>query len=604
VPVRIVETMSSQDTDPEEGLVASLVPVSIRERFARKFLSTVVVVMLVTAAIGGILFWGVTGALGSQVDERVESTAQLQSDQIENWLEGIERQTRLRAEAPMYQTGSTEEIQLELSAETLEDDIVAVHYLDTRSGEIKASTTAEVRGTNLRQSSVPWASEHFETVSSRTDVGSTVYLADQPYSSPADGSRVIALVTAPSKNTQHLVVVEAAVGSRVSNFQQTSADAYTSIHGTEKLVYDGNGGEASVPATLGDGTNVTTANGEVVGKASVEGTNWTLVSHVPTGSAFAVRNLVGVLTGVLFLVPLLLLGAVAVVVGRRTGSDLQRLTEKAEAMERGTLDIELERQRADEIGRLTAAFDSMREELREKISDAEGARKEAEVARAEAVEMSHHLQRQAETYSETMQKCASGDLTQRMEHDDENDAMDRIACEFNDMIEELEKTTGQLKSYVDEVEESGSEVEESAHTVRQASEQVAESIQKIAIDADDQRDRLQKLSAAFDALAEDLSVAAESDPELSDRLADVQEMVDELRAVADVSEDMQAEADTISAAAEEQAAELTTVSERANDLQRYAKPLRDILGRFETEAEHEFVFSVGPTGGQMSTDAE
>ncbi len=48
--------MSSQDTDPEEGLVASLVPVSIRERFARKFLSTVVVVMLVTAAIGGILF--------------------------------------------------------------------------------------------------------------------------------------------------------------------------------------------------------------------------------------------------------------------------------------------------------------------------------------------------------------------------------------------------------------------------------------------------------------------------------------------------------------------------------------------------------------------
>ena len=595
--------MSSQDTDPEEGLLASLVPVSIRERFARKFLSTVVIVMLVTAAIGGILFWGVTGTLGTQVNEQVESTAQLQADQIGNWLEGIERQTRLRAEAPMYQTGSTEEIQLELSGTTLEDDIVAVHYVDTRDGKVKASTTAAVRGTNLTQSSVPWASEHFQTVSSRTDVGSTVYLADQPYSSPADGSRVIAFVTAPPKNTQHLVVVEAAVGSRVSNFQQTSADAYTSIHGAERLVYDGNGGGSSMPATL-DGTNVTTADGEVLGKAGVEGTNWTLVSHVPTGSAFAVRNLVGVLTAVLFVVPLLLLGVVAVVIGRRTGRDLQGLTEKAEAMEEGNLDVELERQRADEIGRLTAAFDNMREELETKITDAESARREAEVARAEAIEMRDHLQHRAESYSETMQRCAAGDLTQRLARDDENDAMDRIAREFNEMITELEKTTGQLKSYVDEVEDSGSEVEESANTVRLASEQVAESIQKIAIDADDQRERLQALSAEFDALAEDLSGAVESDPGPAERLADVQATVEELQAVTDVSEEMQAEADTISAAAEEQAAELTTVSERANDLQRYAKPLRDILGRFETEAEHEFVFSVGPTGGQMSTDAE
>jgi hypothetical protein len=41
---------------------------------------------------------------------------------------------------------------------------------------------------------------------------------------------------------------------------------------------------------------------------------------------------------------------------------------------------------------------------------------------------------------------------------------------------------------------------------------------------------------------------------------------------------------------------LTQVSERANDLQRSAQPLRDILERFEREAEHEFDFSVGPTG--------
>ena len=42
----------------------------------------------------------------------------------------------------------------------------------------------------------------------------------------------------------------------------------------------------------------------------------------------------------------------------------------------------------------------------------------------------------------------------------------------------------------------------------------------------------------------------------------------------------------------------------ANELQRYAEPLRDILERFETEEEHEFVFSVGPTGVGASPEAD
>jgi hypothetical protein len=65
-----------------------------------------------------------------------------------------------------------------------------------------------------------------------------------------------------------------------------------------------------------------------------------------------------------------------------------------------------------------------------------------------------------------------------------------------------------------------------------------------------------------------------------------------------------AESQEVAGAAEEQAAELNTVSERANELQRYAEPLRDILERFETDQEHEFVFSVGPTGGAASPDRD
>jgi hypothetical protein len=60
---------------------------------------------------------------------------------------------------------------------------------------------------------------------------------------------------------------------------------------------------------------------------------------------------------------------------------------------------------------------------------------------------------------------------------------------------------------------------------------------------------------------------------------------------------MMAESETVAGAAEEQAAELNEVSSRAEKPKRYAQPLGDILNRFETEAEHEFVFSGGPSQG-------
>jgi uncharacterized phage infection (PIP) family protein YhgE len=102
----------------------------------------------------------------------------------------------------------------------------------------------------------------------------------------------------------------------------------------------------------------------------------------------------------------------------------------------------------------------------------------------------------------------------------------------------------------------------------------------------------------MDGIATELENFAEQHPdtEIGAQLDSIQDIASEINEIADLSEETQSETDNVSAAAEEQAAELNEVSERANDLQRYAQPLRDILGRFETEAEHEFVFSVGPTG--------
>jgi len=235
--------------------------------------------------------------------------------------------------------------------------------------------------------------------------------------------------------------------------------------------------------------------------------------------------------------------------------------------------------------------------------EAEQARKEAERARAEAEEMSNYLQQKAEEYSDIMQQCAAGDLTQRMESDGENESMDRIAVEFNQMLGEIEKTTGQLKSYVDKVDSAGSNVERSAETVRTASTDVVDSIQTISADAEDQKTQLRTISETIDEVAASLEQYAANNPDvdLDSEITRLDEKANELRAAADVTEEIQHETNTVSAAAEEQAAELTEMSGRATDLQRYAQPLRDILDRFDTESEHEFVFSGGPSPGATAS---
>ncbi len=589
------------------GVVARIVPDALRSRFARKFLVGTVLVMLVTAGLGGVLYQGATATLDAQVDEQVGATAQLQAEQLENWIEGLERQTRLRAEAPVYQTGSTEEIRLALAGTDLREEVVAVHYVDTLSGTVEASTDEGTVGTNLTRADVPWARDSFDRVSSVTDVGSRVYVADRPYRSPADETRVMAFVTAPSRNTQHVLVVEAAVDERVSNFHQTSQDAYTSIHGPESTVYDGGTG-TSVPQEISSGsTNLTTAGGEVVGAAPVAGTNWTVLTHVPSGSAFSVRDQVAGAMVALVVVPLLGLGGVALVIGRRTGRSLQRLTTKAEAIEDGDLDVDLERRRADEIGRLTAALDSMREALETRIREARDARKKAEVARQEAVETSQALRETADDYSAVLAAGADGDLTVRMDDREvQNEAMEQIAADFNGMMDSLEQTLGQLDRFASEVEESAEAVDASACTARDAAEEVVESVQATGVDAHEQRKQVQALLDETDDLTATLeqSAAGDDDPVAEEALQYVEEIRAELRNLADALDAATAKSETTAEVVEEQVAKLNEVREQANYLRRYSQPLGQVLDSFETEADREFFFPAGPTPDRPDGDAE
>ena len=583
--------------DENSGLLSRVVPDAVRQRFVRKFFGIVVAAMLLTAGVGVALGVGTTATLNDRVDQQVSSTAGLQADGLEGWIDGLRHQTRTISEAAPFQTGRSDEISAYM-LNRLDDeraDIVAIHYVKISNATVMQSTTTGMAGTVLTGDGTPWAGRA-AAIDSETDAVSNVLVADTPYQSAADET-VVAFISAPPGNTEHVVVVEAALSSR-GEFQQTTENAFTTVHhDAGDLVYGQSHADAPIPeaARGSDASGVAALSNTVVGYAPVEGTSWTVATHVPTGEAYALRNQVGLLVGGLVLVPLLVLGVATAVFGRRTGRALERLTGKAERIEDGDLDVAFDRRRADEIGRLTEAFGNMQSALREEISTAKRAQKEAEVARSEAVEMNDYLQERADEYSEVLSQCAAGDMTVRMEPDGENDSMDRIATDFNEMLAELEKTTGQLKQFSTEVADTGENIESSAYSLKDAAEQIAESVQRVSIDTDEQRARLATVATELDAAAETLEAHSdETDIDLSTPLGNLETAASTLSTVADVTDETAAEAETVAGAAEEQAAELVEVSQQAEKLQRYAAPLGEVLGRFKTDAEREFYFPSGP----------
>ena len=633
------ESADGEGPEPNVAVKAlqAVTPRPIRRSFAIKF---GVVLAIMALSIGGIGL-AATDTISQQTEDRTtqqfENSAAQQADIVEQWVRRQKLSTGLYSTERDWSGGESDTARLTTdlaSVQTGESGVVYAHIVDlTPDGpEVVASTSlssGDPITTNSPRGFLATESDQLDGLDSAGVYKSDTY--------EVDGEQVVGFVSKTSsdvgENRTRFLFLEVSISDLRTSLQSTGPRQTEVVdQNSYRVMVSGNASDTLSPYSTDDASrepireaadlrNTDNASGVIarmgadsqvidepytVGYAPVPDTDWVVVTQAPRSSVFGFVQTVSNWGLIATIAAVLLIGITGTVLGYSTSRAIDRLTGKTERMQEGDLDTTFHTTRIDNIGRLYDGFAEMRDALKEQIDEAERARKEAEVSRAEALEMSNYLQEKADEYSEIMQRCAAGDLTQRMTEDGENESMDRIASEFNEMIEELEKTTGQLKSYVDEVEEAGEEVEQSATTVRKASEQVADSIQRIAVDAEDQKERLQTISETMDGIADELERFAEQHPdtEIGAQLDSIQDIAGELNEIADLSEETQSETDNVSAAAEEQAAELNEVSERANDLQRYAQPLRDILGRFETEAEHEFVFSVGPTGSAGPSASE
>jgi len=649
--------MSGDDSGDRSGsilgrIARTITPGFIRRRFAVKFGIAVLVLGLLVGAVGFAGSEVVKQEFRQEVNDQFASLATSEASSLRQWIQTNSQEAAELSRVPVVQNGGPEEIQSWLDSERSVNNNwgiqVIVHYVDVQNGTILASSDKfgfQGEPTSALNESVVAALERVESgvgvVRSEAYVGeatgsTTMRIAWAKAVTEKDGKAVVYSVTTESFASASLgdqdrsgVTMVVDGRNRIIMEKYGTSDFYQRLQrydqptrpidrsrelgeadATAILMTNSAGGVLS--GSLGNKQSEYQLNDRqyVVGAAKVPGistagmqqtVDWVVITHsnrdVAYGEVESVANitLLGTFVGVL------IIGLFGAVLGRNTATAVDNLKVKAQEMEEGNLDVDFYSPRVDQIGRLYEGFANMRDALKGQIQEAEQARKEAEVSRAEALEMSNYLQEKADEYAQIMQQCGAGDLTRRMEPDGENEAMDRIAGEFNDMIDELEKTTGQLKSFADEVETAGEVVQTSSESVRDASEQVADSIQRISDDAYDQRERLEDISRTVDEVAADIeSFAAEHDVDFRADLDRIEEISSTLSEMVDLSEETMAEAENVAGAAEEQAAELNEVTQRAEDLARYARPLREVLDRFETESEHEFYFPTGPGSGDSN----
>jgi methyl-accepting chemotaxis protein len=633
----------------------------IRKRYARKFAIFGLVIILFVIGIGVVTQGQVSERLSDEKVETVQTNAELEAQSFGAWLAGEKRQVRTLSNHRQLQSENPDAIRegLESELEEMSSEVEALHYVDKDERTITVSTADSLEGTSLDSAEIRWNEDDQFPAESLTDP-TTVY---ESFVYEEGDNPSVALASSVPK-TDDMVVSVIRTNERAEQFSSSITDTRTVVIGgftglilfseerAEVLDSYGGLGEGGVDENTRleervldpdiRNTGSLTTEDDVVGYASVPGTDWVVVKEAPKSEALALQG--DVRSSLILLIGGALFGLVALNLVTALGPmrSLRSLATEGQAIAAGDLSVEIEDEdRIDEVGQVRTSFQDIksyidtaaaqtdaiarqefedpvldeavpgplgeslegtRDDLERSITEIESARKQAEVAQAEAEQLAEYLKEQAESYSDVMQQVGAGDMTQRMESNGGEESMDRIAEEFNEMIIELEKTTGQLQTYVDEVEQAGEEVEVSADTVREASEQVADSIQKISDDAYGQKDRLENVAGMMDDLVADLETAAgQPDVDIDDELATMRDIAREVNEVVDLTDDMMAESQQVAGAAQEQAAELNQVHERADDLQRYAEPLRDILERFETDQEHEFVFSVGPTGGNHSS---
>ncbi len=543
----------------------------------RKVAASTLVVLVVVGGFAAFVTVDVTAQLHEQRQDQLASVAGEEAESLSVYFDKkAERSVLLSQNADLVGDPAPTEVRQTLQSTAANFDakeLHAIHYIDRSSGTIEASTRSSAEGTSLESLDVPWRGAFAfdnddDIVTSRVHVapdGETNVVA---FVSPVQGSD--ALVSVVMDAEQHSdEFSEAFEGETTQVVASDGTVEFARPTDLELTQYRSGTDAAEIEGGLADESGFVERNGDLIAYAHVEGTDLVMVKRAPQASAYALSDSIQtsllVMVGAI-VVGFLLLGAL---VSWSVLTPVRTLTEKAAAVADGDIDTTVEDEgRVDEVGELRDAFrdtleylrtvagqaeaiadrefdapvleesvpgavgetldrmqtdvetfiedvEEARTEAEASQADAEEAREKAERAQAEAEDLAESLRRQAEQFGVTLDRAAEGDLSQRLDTDVDNEAMQAIAESTNAMLADIERTIREITEFATEVDATTQRVTASVEDVEEASGEVSRSIQEIADGTERQNENIGEVSGEMTDLSATIEEVASSTDEVA-----------------------------------------------------------------------------------------
>jgi len=542
----------------------SLLPKALRGSYAVRLGIALGFAILVMVAFGLVISAEATDTLEDDVRESQTGLADSQASELDAWLQSTERSVRASSDDATLGTDDTEAISAHL-ARLVENDqvstnVAAVHYLNTETMTIEASSDRSFVGVSPVEQGAPFA-ENPPSFDGPHDTHITepfrVGIAEHP---------IIAVLSPVTGQENRVLVYMTNLRDRSEAISAQRGDSNTTVLNREGMFVthpDGDrilgqsGFDASLlEGAMADSTQFVDDGETLTALTRLESTDWIVAVSTDRDQAFALADQINSDLLGLILLAVINLGLVGVTVGVNTITSLQRVSECARQMGDGNLDVDLSTPREDEIGVLYGSFDRMRDSLRSMIQESEQARKDAEQAREDAEqaredaeaesermgEINRELEHQAAEYRDVLGDAAAGDLTRRVDPESTNESMQAVGEEINTTLDALEEIIATTKSFARNVLAASDQAGDNADRVDRASSAVRDSITEISAGASEQSTRLQEAASEMEGLsatAEEVASSAQQVASTSRAAAEVgetgreaaQEAIEEMRAI-------------------------------------------------------------------------
>ncbi|WP_284008673.1 methyl-accepting chemotaxis protein [Haloarcula pelagica] len=547
-------------------------PSVVGDSYAARLGVALAFAIVVVVAFGAVISVQASATLEEDVAGDMTALSETQAGQLDAWLTTTRRDVRTTSRLPVFTEGSATERQARLEqlieADAVPPDVVAVHYVNTETGRIEASSNQQFVGVDAAEQGAPFATDPpaFEGPDdTHVTRPFTVSIVDHP---------IIAVVSPVPGAENRALVYMTDLGAKADEISNQREGSFTTVVSTDgQFVSHPNVSMigATAPVAEADGSPLRSLDASesdfvetesmLMGLTRLSSHDWVVMVHSNPAQAYALSSQINSDLVGLILLAIINLGLVGVTIGGNTIVSLRRLSTKAEAMADGDLDVDLGTSRTDEFGTLYSAFDNMRTNLDEQISAAERAREAAEEAKQEAQQarteveqernemeaLSGHLELKAQEYSEALEAAADGDLTARVDTDSMSDAMAEVGTEINSTLDALEALIADVHAFTGNVMDSSKRVESNAQRVDRASQQVSNSIEEIFEGTTEQNEGLESAAGEMEnlsATAQQVASSAQQVADMSQSAAEVgedgreaaQEAITEMNAIEDQTE--------------------------------------------------------------------